>query len=100
VKNLLITFNTHGNAFFKKYLENIVFKYLNEMIPSTTILRYKFNDGGIVHINPIAVDTTRSNGDVDVIVGDAATVATNDGETIYFIENNDGLVNNSNNTER
>lgn len=100
VKNLLITFNTHGNAFFKKYLENIVFKYLNEMIPSTTILRYKFNDGGLVHLSPMPVDTTRSNGDVDVIVGDAATVATNDGETIYFIENNDGLVNNSNNTER
>lgn len=100
LKNTVITFNTKGNVFFKKYLENIVFKYLNEMIPSTTILRYKFNDGNVTPIVPTPLDTTITNNDVDVIVGDATTVAMDDIDTIYLIENNDGLIDNSNNNQR
>lgn len=42
VKNIIITFNIGNNEFFKKYLQTVVFKYLEEMIPSTAILEYRF----------------------------------------------------------
>lgn len=45
VKKLVITFNDSHDDYgveFKKYLENVVFNYLEEVIPSTSILEYKF----------------------------------------------------------
>ena len=43
VKNLTINFNVGDNQYLKKYLQTVVFKYLEEMIPSTAILEYRFN---------------------------------------------------------
>lgn len=47
VKNLIINFNIGTDEKFKKdfkkYLKEVVLKYLEEMIPSTAILEYRFN---------------------------------------------------------
>lgn len=42
VKNLTITFNIKDDE-HKKYIQNVVLKYLEPMIPSTSIVEYKFN---------------------------------------------------------
>ena len=43
IKKLKITFTTGGNTDYEKYLQNVVFKYLEPMIPSTAILEYDFS---------------------------------------------------------
>lgn len=43
LKNLTITFNV-DNEFFKKYIMDIVLPYIEQVIPSTTILEYKFSE--------------------------------------------------------
>lgn len=43
IKKLKITFTTDGNTEYEKYLQNVVFKYLEPMIPSTAILEYDFS---------------------------------------------------------
>lgn len=44
VKNLVINFGISNNIYAKKYIEKVVIPYLEHMIPSTTILRYKFDN--------------------------------------------------------
>lgn len=44
VKTLIINFNIGGNKHFKKYIQDVVLKYLEEMIPSTAILEYRFDN--------------------------------------------------------
>ena len=44
VKKLTIRFNTGNNDEMKKYIQDVVLKYLEPMIPSTTILEYKFDN--------------------------------------------------------
>jgi hypothetical protein len=44
VKTLIINFNIGGNIHFKKYIQDVVLKYLEEMIPSTAILEYRFDN--------------------------------------------------------
>lgn len=44
IKNLIINFNIGDNVFLKKYIQEVVLKYLEEMIPSTAILEYHFNN--------------------------------------------------------
>jgi hypothetical protein len=95
IKNLLITFNTNNNSYFKKYLQNIVFTYLNEMIPSTTILRYKFNDGTASGHNIVPNDYVEDEERSYSITGDTAMVGEED---TLLIENNEGLINNENNS--
>jgi hypothetical protein len=43
VKTLIINFNIGGNEHFKKYIQDVVLKYLEEMLPSTAILEYRFD---------------------------------------------------------
>jgi hypothetical protein len=43
VKKLVINFNTEGNKYLQKYFQNIVVKYIETMVPSTTILEYRFD---------------------------------------------------------
>lgn len=43
IKTLKINFGTGGNQYFKNYIKDVVLKYLEEMIPSTTILMYRFD---------------------------------------------------------
>ena len=47
IKNLIINFNIGGNLFLKKYIQEVVLKYLEEMIPSTAILEYHFDNENI-----------------------------------------------------
>jgi hypothetical protein len=92
VKNLKVVFYTGGNQYFEKYLQEVVFKYLKEMIPSTTILEFEFlqNCNGITH-NVYEGDTfNNSNGILGTIEGDSVSVSSD--ETVYLIENNEGIV--------
>ena len=93
VKNFVIRFYTGGNQYFEKYLETVVFKYLREMIPSTTILEFKFMDNcnGLGNHNVVEWDENNQNGIVDdEVVGDSVSVS--NGDVTYLIENNEGIV--------
>lgn len=57
IKKLVINFGIgdgDGNIHLKNYIQNVVLKYLEQMIPSTAILEYRFN-------NESAIDTSGSN---------------------------------------
>lgn len=43
IKNIVISFGTGGNQYLREYIEKVVIKYLETMIPSTTIVRYRFD---------------------------------------------------------
>ena len=86
VKNLIIEIKTNGNEHFEKYLHDVVFKYLNELIPSTAILWYEFVGG---NTNQIASAVDRGyvgNEITNEIIADGVIV---DDSATYFIENND-----------
>jgi len=84
VKNLIIEIKTNGNTYFEDYLRDVVFKYLNEMIPSTAILGYEFVGGSNSHV-PSASDSfgTTPNVITDTIVADGVIL---DDNSTYFIE--------------
>ena len=46
IKKLVINFGVSGDTAMIKYLQTVVFKYLEQMIPSTAILEYKFDGKG------------------------------------------------------
>ena len=54
IKKLVINFGVGNNIHLKNYIQNVVLKYLEQMIPSTAILEYRFN-------NESAFDTNGSN---------------------------------------
>ena len=44
IKKLVINFGTNNNVHLKSYIQNVVLKYLEQMIPSTAILEYRFDN--------------------------------------------------------
>jgi hypothetical protein len=44
IKKLVITFGTNNNEHLRNYIQDVVMKYLEEMIPSTSILEYRFDN--------------------------------------------------------
>lgn len=87
VKNLVIEIKTDGNQHFEKYLKDVVFKYLNELIPSTAILKYEFVGGVSSHNLSAYNDMLGGNSEiVNEIVADGVIV---DNESTYYIENNE-----------
>ena len=46
IKKLVINFGVSGDTAMIKYLQTVVFKYLEQMIPSTAILEYRFDGKG------------------------------------------------------
>lgn len=53
IKKIIITFGTGENAHLRNYIQDVVMKYLEEMIPSTAILEYRFdNETGDSAVNP------------------------------------------------
>lgn len=44
VKNIEVVFSTGGNDYLKEYIENVVIKYLEQMMPSTAIFSYSFDE--------------------------------------------------------
>lgn len=87
VKNLLITFGTkdkngNKNQFLRDYITNVVSKYLEHMIPSTSILRYKFdNDATEVAVESISIDYGEYN-----VVRAAHVAVTNNEDIVYWNE--------------
>ena len=53
VKNIVINFNINGNEYLKDYIQTIVLKYLEQMIPSTAILEYRFDGEAPYTIEPV-----------------------------------------------
>lgn len=51
IKKMVINFGIGGNQHLKKYIQNVVFKYLESMIPSTTILEYRFDGEFAIEID-------------------------------------------------
>ena len=95
VKNLKVTFYTGGNAHFEKYLQDVVFIYLKEMIPSTTILEFEFlrDCSGIEEHVISELDMHYGYGSVHgEIVGHDVSVSTEDDGANYLIENNESIV--------
>ena len=64
IKKLVINFGVSGDTAMIKYLQTVVFKYLEQMIPSTTILEYRFDGKGP---NTKAIETQYSSGTFNVI---------------------------------
>lgn len=92
VKNFKITFYTNGNEYFEKYLNDVVFKYLIEMIPSTAIFEFEFKNCDYNVHNITEGDYYHEDSSVlGGVVGDGVTIS-NDDDEIYLIENNDGIV--------
>ena len=54
IKKLVINFGVGNNIHLKSYIQNVVLKYLEQMIPSTAILEYRFD-------NVSAIDASSSN---------------------------------------
>lgn len=54
IKKLVINFGVGNNIHLKSYIQNVVLKYLEQMIPSTAILEYRFD-------NVSAIDASGSN---------------------------------------
>ena len=54
IKKLVINFGISDNIYLKNYIQNVVLKYLEQMIPSTAILEYRFD-------NVSAIDASGSN---------------------------------------
>ena len=44
IKKLVINFGTSNNVHLKNYIQNVVLKYLEQMVPSTAILEYRFDN--------------------------------------------------------
>lgn len=57
IKKLVINFGVDGDETMIKYLQTVVFKYLEQMIPSTAILEYRF-DGMRPETKGIETQTT------------------------------------------
>lgn len=85
VKKMRISFNVgrDQNGCLRDYLQNVVFKYVNEMIPSTTILEFEFVGNDSHLIIPESGDTQVSYSTIHSIVADMAVVGNTD---TYFIE--------------
>ncbi len=60
VKNIRINFNVGDNLEMQKYIQNVVLKYLEEMIPSTAIVEYLFN--GVLGVPRVNDETPAMDG--------------------------------------
>jgi hypothetical protein len=41
-KRIDIEFNDRNNEYYREYIENVILKYVEQMMPSTAIFSYKF----------------------------------------------------------
>lgn len=77
VKNITLNFNVGGNGYLKDYIENVVIRYVEQMMPSTAIFKYKFDNGAIVP-SPLYYSFAPNNGARQVV---ADGVIFNDNDT-------------------
>ena len=82
-KRIDITFNSRGNDFYKEYIESVILKYVEQMMPSTAIFSYKFVDDLFV-ATPILYGFPVENGFYHA-VGDAVYLNKQNNE--YMVEN-------------
>lgn len=48
LKRMEIDFTTYGNTYYKEYIENVIIRYLEQMVPATTIFGYSFDGEGVM----------------------------------------------------
>lgn len=85
IKNIEINFGTSGCEYLKKFIENVVFVYLKEMIPSTAIFSIKFDGGISNHPIPVIIDNGNNTGVEHV----ADIAAIDEDDSIYIDKNKD-----------
>jgi hypothetical protein len=73
VKNITINFHVGGNTYLKDYIENVVIKYVEQMMPSTAIFRYQFDDG--VFIPTPVYYSFENNGGLRQVVAEAVSIS-------------------------
>lgn len=80
-KRIHIFFNTNGNQYYKEYIENVVMRYIEQMMPSTAIFSYQF-DTDSTAATPAGYVNGRQN-ELIAAVADGVRV---DGENNYMVE--------------
>ena len=81
-KRIKITFNSHRNEYLRKYIEDVVLKYVEQMMPATAIFSYEFDDDRFI-ATPITYGMTIDGGFYRA-VGDA--VYLNKDNNNYMVE--------------
>lgn len=81
IKNMQINFGTGGNIYLRKYIEDVVLKYLENMIPSTTIWSYTFDGEELIDDTNFEIEepSEKIRFDADAIIPDD--------EADYFMDN-------------
>lgn len=79
LKNIVINFNVGGNEFLKEYIQTVVFKYLESMIPSTAILEYRFDNKTVYAFN----EMNFNNGSFNVIRTAHAYIKNEENVTVW-----------------
>lgn len=85
IKNLRINFGTGENQYLRQYIRNVVLKYLEEMIPSTTILSYSFDGEKPTMMVASAFDKI---GESKTITADMVMRENDDKNAVYWTESN------------
>lgn len=69
VKNMVINFTTNNNQYYRSYIQRVIMPLLKQMIPSTTIFSYTFDDeespaviAGSVNYGPASVTSVIADG--------------------------------------
>lgn len=92
IKRMKINFNTGKNEYLKQYIQNVVLKYLEPMIPSTTISEYTF-DGEAITLS--AVLPTKATGSIITIEAAHAAIDNDNKNIIVWAEYPDQIIDNS-----
>ena len=83
IKKLVVNFGVGGDEAMIKYLQTVVFKYLEQMIPSTAILEYRFDGKGP---NAKSIETQDPSGTFSFIRTAHAVLDENNENTIIWEE--------------
>lgn len=95
-KKIKLILYTGGNEYLKEYLEDVVLKYVEQMMPSTAIFSYEFV-GAETYASPVGYRFVNQGGLRTVVAegvdirGDKVTATTNLGDSEERIEGQDEL---------
>lgn len=82
LKKIVVTFNTGNNIYLKNYIKNVVLTYLEEMIPSSTILEYRFDNEG--EIGYIVSEINNTNNGTYSYMGAAHVLLSGETESVIW----------------
>ena len=80
-KRINIEFDCYGNDYYKEYIENVVIKYIEQMMPSTAIFSYTFK-GESMEATPVVYEM-RNEG---LFIAAEAEAVRGDNDNNYVVE--------------